>query len=313
MLLVEPTHSPNHASPRYSAGQQHNRSCELGPMNYRHAYHAGNHGDVLKHVALVRALVALNRKDKPYRVIDAYAGSGIYSLDGIEAGKTRECEGGIGKLALPFSPEIETLLDAYREIIARINPGAPLRLYPGSPEIAARLMRQDDRLLANELHPEEAVRLAAHFHYDKRVSVLRLDAEVCVKANLPPPERRGLVLIDPPYEQKGEATKAARMLAEGVRRFATGIFILWYPIKGKGEEDICREAARELGRPGTLAAELRVREPFKEGGLAGSGIIVVNAPWKLDEELALILPALAARLGVGAWGHGSMEWLVPPR
>jgi 23S rRNA (adenine2030-N6)-methyltransferase len=282
-------------------------------MNYRHAYHAGNHADVLKHVVLARALVALNRKDKPYRVIDVYAGSGIYSLDGVEAGKTREWEGGIGKLALSFPPEIETLLGAYREIIAHLNLDGPLRLYPGSPEIAAHLMRKHDRLLANELHPEEAARLAAHFRYDKRVRVLTLDAEVCLKANLPPPERRGLVLIDPPYEQKGEAAKAARMLAEGVRRFATGIFILWYPIKGKGEEDICREAACELGRPSTLAAELSIREPFKEGGLAGSGVIIVNAPWKLDEELALILPALAARLGVGAWGQGSTEWLVPPR
>lgn len=281
-------------------------------MNYRHAYHAGNHGDVLKHVALTRVLAALNRKDKPYRVIDAYAGSGVYALDGVEAGKTREWEGGIGKLAQPFAPAVEDLMAPFREIVAGLNPDGPMRLYPGSPEIAARMMRADDRLLANELHPEEAARLGEHHRRDRRVKVTALDAATCIKANLPPPERRGLVLIDPPYEQKDEAAKAARMLAEGVRRFATGIFMLWYPVKGKGEEGAIRDAAAALGVPATLAAELRIREPFKEGGLAGSGLIVVNAPWKLDEELALILPALAGRLGIGTWGKGAAEWLTPP-
>lgn len=281
-------------------------------MNYRHAYHAGNHADVLKHVVLTRVLAALNRKDKPYRVIDAHAGGGLYALNGVEAGKTREWEGGIGKLATPFAPEIETLLASYRRIIADLNPAGGLNFYPGSPEIAARLMRTDDRLIVNELHPEEAARLTDSYRRDRRVKVLELDAETCVKANLPPPERRGLVLIDPPYEQKDEAAKAARTLGEGVSRFATGVFMLWYPIKAKGEEDAIRAAARALGVAGTLTAELRVREPFREGGLAGSGIIVVNAPWKLDEELALLLPALAGRLGIGNWGDGRMDWLVPP-
>lgn len=281
-------------------------------MNYRHAYHAGNHADVLKHVVLTRVLAALNRKDKPYRVIDAHAGSGLYALDGVEAGKTGEWQGGIGKLTAPFAPDVETLLAPYREILAALNPDGNQRLYPGSPEIAARMMRHGDHLIANELHPEDAARLAAHYRRDKRVKVLELDAEICVKANLPPPERRGLVLIDPPYEQRDEAAKAARMLAEGLRRFPTGIFLVWYPIKAKGDDDTCRDAARALGRPGTLAAELRIREPFKEGGLAGSGLVVVNAPWKLDGELELLLPALAIRLGIGSWGQGRMEWLVPP-
>jgi 23S rRNA (adenine2030-N6)-methyltransferase len=282
------------------------------PMNYRHAYHAGNHADVLKHIVLTRVLAALNRKDKPYRVIDAHAGSGVYALDGVEAGKTREWEGGIGKLAEPFAPEVELLLAPYRHILASLNPGGGPRLYPGSPEIAARMMRAGDRLIANELHPEEAARLAGHFHSDKRVKVLGLDAGTCVKASLPPPERRGLILIDPPYEQKDEAAKAVRMLTDGVSRFATGIFLLWYPIKAKGDDDTIRDAAHALGVPGTLAVELRIREPFKEGGLAGSGLIVVNAPWKLDEELRQIVPALANRLGLGAWGKGQVDWLTPP-
>ncbi len=154
--------------------------------------------------------------------------------------------------------------------------------------------------------------LEAHFARDRRVRVTREDAEICVKASLPPPERRGLILIDPPYEQKDEAAKAARMLGEGLKRFATGIFVLWYPLKAKGDDATCLEAAAALGVPGTLRLELRVREAFREGGLAGSGLIVVNAPWKLDEEMGLALPALAERLGLGAWGQGNVQWVVPP-
>ena len=280
-------------------------------MNYRHAYHAGNHADVLKHIVLTRLLAHLNKKDKPYRVIDAHAGIGLYDLGGAEAGKTREWEGGIGKLAAPFAPGIEALLEPYRQIIAGLNPDGGLRRYPGSPEIAARLMREADRLIANELHPEDGALLAAHFRRDRRVKVLALDAGTCVKANLPPPERRGLVLIDPPYEARDEAAKAARMLAEGAARFASGVFLLWYPVKAKDDAQICKDAAKALAIPATLAAELRVREAFKEGGLAGSGVIVANAPWTLEEELAVILPALAERLGLGSWGRGTLEWLVP--
>jgi 23S rRNA (adenine2030-N6)-methyltransferase len=281
-------------------------------MNYRHAYHAGNHADVLKHVLLTRVLAALNRKDKPYRVIDAHAGIGVYALDGVEAGKTREWEGGIGKMAAPFAPEVEALLAPYRQVIAELNPDGVLRIYPGSPAIAARMMRADDRLIVNELHPEDGATLAVNFRHDKRVKVLQLDAGICVKANLPPPERRGVVLIDPPYEEKGEAAKAARMLAEGLERFASGIFLLWYPVKAKGNEDVVAEAVRGMRLPGTLMVELRVREAFKEGGLAGSGVIVVNAPWKLDDELGVLLPALADRLGLGRWGEGRAVWLERP-
>jgi 23S rRNA (adenine2030-N6)-methyltransferase len=281
-------------------------------MNYRHAFHAGNHADVLKHAVLTRILLHLNRKPKPYRVIDAHAGIGVYALDGVEAERTGEWQSGVGKLAAPFAPEVEALLKPYRGIIAGLNPDGALRRYPGSPEIAARLMREGDRLIANELHPEDSQALARHFARDRRIKMLRLDAEICIKANVPPLERRGLVLIDPPYEQKDEAARAARMLAEGVKRFATGIFILWYPLKAKGDDAACLEAAKALGVPATLMAELRVREAFREGGLAGSGVIVVNAPWKLDEELGLMLPALAERLGTGSWGQGRVEWLAPP-
>ncbi len=282
-------------------------------MNYRHAYHAGNHGDVLKHIALTRLLFALAKKDKPFRVIDAYAGAGLYQLDGVEAGKTREWAGGVGKLEAPFAPEVEALLVPYRQILIDLNQGSRERLYPGSPEIALRMMRPGDRLVANELHPDDHALLAANYSRERRVTVTQLDAASCVKANLPPTERRGLILIDPPYEQPGEAEKAAKMLAEGLKRFSTGIFMLWYPVKAKGEEAFLAEAARTLAVSGTLKAELYIREPFRQGGLAGSGLIIVNTPWKLDEELSLILPALGERLGIGEWGRGAVEWLVPAK
>ena len=173
-------------------------------MNYRHAYHAGNHADVLKHAVLARIVEHLKKKDKPFRVVDAHAGIGLYRLDSIEAGKTREWEGGIGRLAAPLDAEAEMLLTPYRQVIAALNPPGERLAYPGSPEVVARLMRAGDRLVANELHPEDNMALARHFLRDGRVRVTEVDAEVCVKANLPPPERRGLVLIDPPYEDADE-------------------------------------------------------------------------------------------------------------
>jgi 23S rRNA (adenine2030-N6)-methyltransferase len=282
-------------------------------MNYRHAYHAGNHADVLKHVVMVRILEHLRKKDKPFAVIDAHAGIGVYALDGIEAGKTREWQGGIGKLGEPFASDVESLLAPYRTVIAALNPPGELIRYPGSPELALRLMRGTDRLLVNELHPEDVEVLAAAYARERRVEVTGIDAEEVVKGRLPPPERRGLVLIDPPYEQTDEGPRAIAMLAQGMRRFANGIYALWYPVKADGLDKRMTEAAAQLGGAGMLKVELRVREAFSAGGLAGSGLIIVNPPWKLDDELRLIVPALAARLGLGTWGHAAIDWLVPPK
>ena len=281
-------------------------------MNYRHAYHAGNHADVLKHVVLVRILEHLKKKDKPFRVIDAHAGIGVYDLSGIEAGKTGEWEGGIGKLAQPLEGEAEALAAPYRDIIRALNGGAGMTVYPGSPELALRLMRAEDRLIANELHPMDAVTLERHFIHDARVDVTSMDAEMCLKTKLPPPERRGLVLIDPPYEIKDEAQKTVRMLQQGLRRFATGIFAVWYPLKADqvGESVIAGAAA--LGVPATLKVELRIRESFVGGGLAGSGLVILNTPWMLDRDLSAVVPALARRMGLGDWGRATVEWLVPP-
>ncbi len=281
-------------------------------MNYRHAYHAGNHADVLKHACLARLVEQLKKKEKGFRVVDAHAGIGLYDLSGIEAGKTGEFEGGIGKLADPFGPDVEALLKPYRDVIAALNPGGGTGIYPGSPELALRLMRSQDRMIANELHPQDAIALERHYIRDQRVEVTSMDAETCLKSRLPPPERRGVILIDPPYEVKNEAEKAVRMLAQGLRRFAQGIFVLWYPIKADDIAPMITQACAALGVPATLKVELRVREAFTGGGLAGSGLVIVNTPWMVDRELGLIAGALGQRLGLGSWGQGKAEWLVPP-
>lgn len=281
-------------------------------MNYRHAYHAGNHADVLKHAVLARLIVHMQKKDKPFRIIDAHAGIGLYDLAGIEAGKTGEWEGGIGKLAAPFAPEIEQLLAPYRAVIAALNPQGGLRFYPGSPELALRLMRANDRLIANELHPQDAVALERQYLHDPRCDVTAMDAETCLKAKLPPPERRGLILIDPPFEVKTEAEKTVRMLAHGLRRFAAGVFVVWYPLKADQTAETILSGIAALNVAATLKVELRVREAFAAGGLAGSGLAILNCPWKLDGELDALVPALAQRLGLGRWGQGSTEWIHRP-
>ena len=278
-------------------------------MNYRHAYHAGNHADVLKHIVLARAIERLIQKDKPLRFIDAHAGIGLYDLSGPEAMKTLEWRDGIGKLDDRFDAGVEELLTGYRRITHKL---AAIHRYPGSPWIAANLLRPVDRLVLNELHSVDSDTLVKVFAADNRIAVTGVDAAICIKANLPPPERRGLILIDPAYEQRDDAERVLRLLRQGLHRFATGCFIVWYPLKaGDVAARLCTGAAG-LQPKNILRIELQVRESFEAGGLAGSGLIVVNPPWQLDQDLKTITPALAGRLGRGSWGRAGVEWLAPP-
>jgi 23S rRNA (adenine2030-N6)-methyltransferase len=280
-------------------------------MNYRHAYHAGNHADVLKHIVLARLIEHLKKKDKGFRFLDAHAGIGVYDLKGLEAFKTGEWQGGIGKLAQPFAPNVEELIAPYRQVIAELNDGG-MKYYPGSPELAVRLMRAQDSIVLNELHPDDFAAAERRYASDRRVRLTALDAEVAIKAQMPPLERRGLVLIDPPYEEKDEARRAIAMLGQGLRRFATGVFLLWYPIKADRTEEQIARGVKALGVAGTLRVELRVREAFADGGLAGSSVIIINAPWTFDHDMRAIAAALAQRLGLGKWGNAAVNWLVPP-
>jgi 23S rRNA (adenine2030-N6)-methyltransferase len=276
-------------------------------MNYRHAFHAGNHADVLKHVVLLAILEALERKDTPYFVLDTHAGRGRYLLQGEQAAKTSEAQGGIFKLFVLHG--LPALLQRYLKRIQADNPVGALVTYPGSPLIAAQAMRADDRLVACELQPEEAHALAALFQSDRRVTVQQSDGYGALKSQLPPKERRGLVLIDPPYEiQDDEFAVILAALKEGLARWPTGVYAIWYPIKQRRTLNAFFRKAALLPCKSALAIELLIHPDDTPLRLNGSGLLILNPPWQLDTELAPVLPVLTRLLGER---HPSwrMEWL----
>ncbi len=264
-------------------------------MNYRHAFHAGNFADVLKHAVLALVIDYLKRKDAPFRVIDTHAGRGRYALTSEEAAKTGEWLSGIGRLLGPdaptLPPQVDRLLAPYRAAVEAENAAGPLAIYPGSPLIAQKLMRAQDVLVANELHPEERSELEAALGRDRRVKVMGLDGWIALKSLLPPKERRGVVLIDPPFEQEGELGRLADGLAEGLQRFATGVFIAWYPIKDLPPIKRFRDSLATSARP-LLDVEFMTRRPNNAERLNGCGLVVANPPFTLQSELQAILPEL---------------------
>jgi len=201
-------------------------------MNYRHAFHAGNFADVLKHIVLARCLLHLREKPAPFRVIDTHAGLGFYDLKSIEAGRTGEWEGGIGRLLSNSPPpDIETLLVPYREAIERVRAFHGDHIYPGSPEIARGLLRGEDRLILVEKHPEDARRAKENFAFDGRAKLLERDGYEALNALVPPKEKRGLILIDPPYEERDEFDQVVDVIRQVYRKFSTGVYVIWYPLK----------------------------------------------------------------------------------
>jgi len=284
-------------------------------VNYRHAFHAGSFADVVKHAVLGRVLHHLREKPAPFRVIDTHAGAGLYQLTGSEATRSGEWHDGIERLLTsPLPPAIETLLAPYLEVIGALNQGSRLTLYPGSPAIARAWLRPQDRLIACELEPDAAHALAANMRGDPRIKVLTIDGWTALKAYVPPKERRGLVLIDPPFEEEQDFTRLSRGLAAAHRKWATGIYMLWYPIKGRTAPDALARQVRRTGIRKVLRAELTVSPLADPTRLNGCGLIVVNPPWTLEGELAFVLPALAQRLGrtVRAchWGGYRLDWLA---
>ena len=274
-------------------------------MNYRHAFHAGNHADVFKHTALTILLEHLLQKPQPFAVLDTHAGAGVYDLAGEPAQKTREHEAGAGRIlgrGLASAPR-------YAELLEAMNP-AGLKVYPGSPEIVRRMLREGDRLIACELHPDDAKALKAWRGRDPRIAVHHRDGYEAIGALLPPAERRGLVLIDPPFEAPDDASRLAEAIGVGLRKWPTGVFLAWYPIKDSRIGDLIWGAAI-MGRfPRALRAEC---SPYRRDGvaMAGSGLLVCNAPWKLDENLSVLCAELSARLGEGE-GSWSVRVLDAP-
>ena len=283
-------------------------------MNYRHAYHAGNFADVVKHAVLCRVLAYLREKPAAYRVIDTHAGAGLYDLTASEAGKTGEWRDGIGRLlGAQIDPDIRGLLAPYLDAVAASNPPNRLTTYPGSPMLVRSLLRRQDRLIACELEPRAAAALARNLQGDARVKTIAIDGWTALSAYVPPVERRGLVLVDPPFEQDSDFRRLSRELAEAHRKWATGIYMLWYPIKDRGEPDALAKRLRRLGLAKTLRAEMIVAPMSDPRRLNGSGLILVNPPWRLAGELAILLPALVKTLGRGGKGAFRLDWLTGER
>jgi 23S rRNA (adenine2030-N6)-methyltransferase len=283
-------------------------------MNYRHAFHAGGFADVVKHAVLCRVLVHLREKPAAFRVIDTHAGAGRYDLTAPEAGRTGEWQQGIGQLLdSSLDAPVRALLAPYLDTVAAFNPQRPLTAYPGSPALAQALLRRQDRLLACELEPQAAAALAGNLRGDPRAKALALDGWTALTAYVPPRERRGLVLIDPPFEQPDEFVRLAQGLQAAHRKWPTGSYLLWYPIKDAPEVTAFMRGMSRLGIARMLRVELIVARPAETAGLRGSGLIAVNPPWRLHDELKVMLPALAAALGQdGKAGKGelTLDWLA---
>jgi len=277
-------------------------------MNYRHAFHAGGFSDVLKHAVLALVIEHLKRKATPFCVVDTHAGIGAYDLAGAAAGRTGEWQGGIAKVLADATapPSLAPYLDAVRGL----NPDGALRFYPGSPLVARHLMRRGDRLMACELHPEDAALLADSFRGDGQVKVTALDGWLALKSFMPPKERRGLVLIDPPFEAVEEFDRILRGLRDGLRRWATGVYLVWYPVKHRAVVAAFHDDIVAAGIPRVLVAELSVAPLVDTGPLAGAGMLVVNPPWQLDDTLRALLPWLARTLGRDGGGASRVAWLA---
>ena len=310
-------------------------------MNYQHAFHAGNFADVHKHIVLTRVLDYLRQKPAAFRVIDTHAGAGRYDLLGSQAARSGEWRDGIERLfATPRlgtagSDPAQALVAPYLDIVGALNPGGTLRLYPGSPLIIKALLRRQDRLIACELEPSAAASLKTALHGDARAKALAIDGWMALFANIPPKERRGLIVIDPPYEENIEFERLSETLGQAYRKWPNGLYLLWYPIKQtentrfsadlsdvppvsyrsrlqnrarrrEGAGTLIRQLRRS-GIPKLLRCELSIGPARGEGGLTGSGLIVVNPPFPLERELRVLLPALVRILA--PTGGYRLDWL----
>lgn len=283
-------------------------------MNYRHAFHAGNFADVFKHAVLCRILNYLRTKPAPFRIIDTHAGAGLYDLAGSEASRGGEWHNGIARLmAAELAPAVAALLTPYLEVVNALNERGRLRTYPGSPALARAWLRPQDRLIACEVEPQAASALRQNLRGDPRIKTLDIDGWTALGAYVPPKERRGLVLVDPPFEEAGEFHRLAHGLAAAHRKWATGIYALWYPIKGSKERDALAKSLRRQRLPKILRGELTVAPLSDPDRLNGCGMILVNPPWTLEKELAVLLPALAAILGRDGKGGYRLDWLAGER
>ena len=286
-------------------------------MNYRHAFHAGGFADVLKHIVLVRILTYLQEKQAPFRVIDTHAGAGLYDLTSEEARRGGEWLTGIARLMQArFSDAVLPLVSPYLDIVRAFNGPGDLKAYPGSPLIARALLRPQDRLTACEVESNTRKRLIDALRRDTQARVVDLDGWTALPAFVPPNERRGLVLIDPPFEAKDEFKRMADGFTEAFAKWPTGSYLLWYPVKSRrATDELARHvadvvaASKPAGK--SLRLEFSVAPQEAGGGLASTGLLIVNPPWTLAAELKTILPELEKPLGQGGAGRFRLETPKP--
>jgi 23S rRNA (adenine2030-N6)-methyltransferase len=263
-------------------------------LAYRHAFHAGNHADVLKHCVLQQVLAYMNQKDKPYWVIDTHAGAGMYSLASDYAKKKAEYLDGIARLW--DCQDLPEVLQEYVDLIQFCNAKGDWTLYPGSPEVIRRSIRPDDRMRLYELHPTDFDILEEHFERDRQAKAFKGDGFASLKALLPPPTRRAVVFMDPPYEIKSDYPKVVEALREGIKKFAEGVYIVWYPILTRGDHVYLIDQLRELTDK-NLNISMTVQEPDAQGfGMLGSGLFIINPPWTLAETMQSVMPYLTDKL-----------------
>ncbi len=277
-------------------------------LSYRHAFHAGNHADVIKHSLLIQVLRYLLQKDKPLRIIDTHAGAGCYAFDSAEARKNREFATGIGQLWT--RQDLPPALADYVSLVRGFNPDGHLRHYPGSPLIMQALMRPQDRLFAHELHSTDHRLLSEALGPDPRVKTSDEDGLAALKGLVPPPDRRAMTLMDPSYEIKSDYTRVVQAIEAAHRRFATGCYLLWYPVVLRARIEELERALVKSGIRSIQQFELGVAPDSLESGMTASGMIVINPPWNLWQTMAECLPWLTANLG-GSQGYHRQEHLVP--
>ena len=276
-------------------------------LSYRHAYHAGNHADVLKHLILLQIALYMGEKPAPFWIIDTHAGAGRYALDSAHASKLAEWRDGVGRLwnATSLPPAAVDYLD----FVKMLNPHGQLQHYPGSPWLARQLLRESDRLRLYELHSSDSKLLQECFRgAGRQVTITEGDGFTGLKAILPPPPRRALVLIDPSYETRADYGGVIKALLEAMKRFPTGTYALWYPMLLKPESRQLPDRLKRLGAANWLNATLEVKAPPHDGfGMYGSGMFIINPPWTLEKTLHETLPALATLLAQGPGAKHTLE------
>ena len=277
-------------------------------LSYRHSYHAGNHADVLKHIVLTLCINALKEKEKPFLYLDTHSGAGRYLLKSEHSEKTGEYLSGINLLWQ--QPNIPELLNTYLSVIKRYNPFSELKYYPGSPLIAKQLLRQQDKLNLTELHPTDYPLLRQEFSKNKRAKVLREDGFAQLKSKLPHEFRRGIILIDPSYEIKDDYQIIPKALFEAYKRFATGVYLIWYPVVSRTQTQKMIDSIIKLGIRRISQFELAIKPDNNQKGMTASGMLVINPPWKLHAQMQTILPWLKNTLDVEKTGSFIAQELV---